>query len=96
MIGVKRSFPPFSASVLCLFGQKTVEAIGDFRGWFADLFAKLAAIKRPAEAKQRQILERGNDWTRRQIELGHTVTTEQPPEVQAAIAKMNRESAMEC
>jgi hypothetical protein len=77
-----------------VFG-KTVEAIEDFRGWFADRFAKVGAIDRPAAANQRHVMDRDNEWMHREIALGHTVTSELHPESQAAIAKINHEAAME-
>ena len=77
-----------------VFG-KTVEAIEDFRSWFADRFAEHGAIVRPAEAKQRHVMDRSIEWTHREMASGHTVTSEWPPEAQAAIAKINHEAAIE-
>jgi len=54
-----------------------------------------AAIKRPAEAKQRHVMDRAIDWTHREMAAGNSVTSEWPPEVQMAISKINHESAVE-
>ena len=78
-----------------VFGEKAVEAIDDFRLWFADRFANVAAITRPAKAKERHVLDRGIEWTHRETAAGNSVTSEWPPEVEAAIARIKRESAME-
>jgi len=78
-----------------VFGDKAVEAIDDFRLWFADRFANVAAIKGPAEAKQRHVMDRAIDWAHRERAACNSVTSEWPPEAQMAISKINHESAME-
>jgi hypothetical protein len=74
-----------------VFGRKSIEVIEDFRGWFADRFAGVAAIDGPLDAKRRHVLGRAPEWMHREIALGHAVTSEWPPEVQATIAKIDHE-----
>jgi len=77
-----------------VFG-KTVEAIEDFRGWFADRFAAVAAIDRPEATKTKEVLGRATEWVNAEIAAGHAVSTEFPPEVQAAVTKIQRAASKE-